>query len=287
MGTLDTVLMLGLVGVGGYVLWQNWGTVSQGFGGGGGFQQTYAQQPTTYEQPSAQSQPQGDCSGAGTGYCCTDNAGNRCYKGSTSQGVKYVCDEDGNTGCDELRDDFVDRWAVENQPKAPSGKTNPQGAGGCKSGEASCGLCVSQGGVWNRTSRCCNCKGKKISQVKCCATGSVTLKPRAPLSGLPGGPTPKYIPAGQFKYRTNIAGYGDQLAFEELLRGAPGRCQHLVHSPAAYHACVTNQVGAYTYGPNDGTYQNYEELDEYGSYSTYWNRNADVAGRAPMRITFG
>lgn len=53
------------------------------------------------------------------------------------------------------------------------------------------GLCTSQGGVWNSSKNCCNCKGKKLSQVTCCTgTGYVapkTTSKTAPKKGL----TPK------------------------------------------------------------------------------------------------
>src|SRR5215510_868169 len=301
MGTLDSVLMLGALGIGAYIIYVNWGNITagmQGGGGGGGFfQQVYAQEPT-FEQPEAVQQIQGDCAAAGTGVCCTDNAGNKCYKGSTVSGVKYTCDDDGSDAdCTELRDKFAEEYAVdpeevkkENTPKPrPSGKTNPAGHGGCASGDRACGLCYSQGGTWQPGKKCCACAGKKISQVKCCTTTPAKKKAPAPksiFSGQPGGPKPTYVPAGQFKYRTNIAGYPDPYgAFEESLQGSPPRCNHLIGSPAAYHMCLTNSVNAYNYGPQDGTFQDYADLDQYGSYSTYWTNNPTIKGRAPMRLT--
>src|SRR5215510_15007584 len=99
MGIVDSVLVCGILVIGANIIYVNWENITTGMQGGGGvggfFHQVYAQQPT-FEQPEAVQQIQGDCAAAGTGVCCTDNAGNKCYKGSTVSGVKYTCDDDGS-----------------------------------------------------------------------------------------------------------------------------------------------------------------------------------------------
>lgn len=86
-----------------------------------------------------------------------------------------ACGPDGNRGqCERCEDDCGDRWTDQ----FPGQRTVNHRA-----------LCTGQGGEWDAGDMCCDCQGKRMSQVQCCSgTGYVAPKPRTPLRESPRTP---------------------------------------------------------------------------------------------------
>ena len=96
------------------------------------------------------------CSDTNTRGCCTDNAGNTCWKGTTAKGVKVGgCQREPSAedSCDDARNDFVDQFG-QDEDEIRDTKRGLKQAGGAP-GVTKAGLCKEQKGSWQ--GKCCSC----------------------------------------------------------------------------------------------------------------------------------